>query len=222
MLFALMPAVFGGLTERITDIIEEAGYVGIGALIALETIIPPIPSELILPLSGFMAGQGRFWLPAVIVAATIGSVTGALVLYAAGAWLGDARVRALVVRYGRILGVGVRDLDRANEWFDRHDTKAVLICRVVPVLRSLVSIPAGLRRMPLGRFIVYTAAGSAVWNGVLAGLGWIAGDQWHVVEEYVSYLEYAVVAALVLGVAGFVWKRRQARAAGKSEAASPL
>jgi membrane protein DedA with SNARE-associated domain len=222
MLVGPVPAIFGGLTDRITDIIEELGYFGIGGLIAVENIVPPIPSELILPLSGFMAEQGRFWLPGVIIAATIGSVVGALVLYALGAWLGDTRLRALVVRFGRYVGVTTRDLDRANHWFDRYGAVAIFVGRLVPVVRSLVSIPAGLRRMPLGRFVVYTASGSAIWNGVLVGLGWTAGDQWHKVEEYVSYLEYAVLAAIVLGAVAFVWRRRQASATGKGEAASPL
>src|SRR5215217_354944 len=120
MLVSPVPAMFGGLTRRVTDVIEELGYVGIAGLIAFENIVPPIPSELILPLSGFMAEDGRFWLPAVIVAATIGSILGALVLYAAGAWLGDTRLRALVERFGRILGVNERDLDRANDWSDGY------------------------------------------------------------------------------------------------------
>src|SRR5262245_15922851 len=162
MLVSPVPAFLGGLTKRVTEIVEELGYIGIAGLIALENIVPPIPSELILPLAGYMAWDGRFSLPVVIVAATVGSIVGALVLYAAGAWLGDARVRALVERFGGILGVGERDLDRANDWFDRYGAIAVLLCRLVPVARSLVSIPAGLRRMPLGRFVIYSGAGSLV------------------------------------------------------------
>jgi membrane protein DedA with SNARE-associated domain len=221
MLVGPAPAIFSGLSDRVTDIIEELGYVGISALIALENIIPPIPSELILPLSGFMAEEGRFWLPGVIIAATIGSIIGALVLYGLGYWLGDARLRALIVRFGRYVGVTTHDLDRANDWFDRYGAVAIFIGRLVPVVRSLVSIPAGLRRMPLPRFIIYTAAGSAIWNSVLVGLGWITGDQWHKVEKYTGYLEYAVLAAIVLGGAAFIWKRRGGGRPGQGEAASP-
>ncbi|MEA2531616.1 MAG: hypothetical protein QOG89_3260 [Thermomicrobiales bacterium] len=211
MLVAPVPALFGGLTERVTDIIESLGYAGVAGLVALENIFPPIPSELILPLAGFMAGRGDFWLPAVVVAATIGSVAGALVLYGIGAWLGELRLRRLVERYGRILGVSTRDLDRANGWFDRYGSTAVFVGRLVPVIRSIVSVPAGIRRMPLGRFVAYTAAGSTVWNGVLIGLGWALGDRWEEVDHYVSYFEYVVVAALVVGVALFIWRRRLSR-----------
>jgi len=212
MLVGPVPAFLGGLSRRVTDVVEELGYVGIAGLIALENLVPPIPSELILPLAGFMARDGRFSLPVVVAAATIGSIVGALVLYAAGAWLGDARLRALVERFGGMLGVSKRDLDRAHDWFDRYGGVAVFLGRLVPVVRSLVSIPAGLRRMPTGRFMIYTGAGSLVWNSVLIGLGWTAGDQWHKVEQYVSFFEYAVLAAIAAGVVAFLWKRRQAKA----------
>lgn len=207
----LVPALMGGLAEWVTDVIESLGYVGVAALVALENIFPPIPSELILPLAGFLAGQGRFNLPAVILAATVGSVTGALALYVVGAWLGDRRLRALVERYGRYAMIGADDLERANGWFDRHGATAVLICRLVPVVRSLVSIPAGFRRMSLRTFIIYTAIGSTIWNSVLIGLGWVLGDRWTEVEQYTGYLEYAVIAILVMAVARFFWGRRKSR-----------
>lgn len=212
MVLAPMPALLGGIAEWVTNVIESMGYAGVAALIALENVFPPIPSELILPLSGFLAGQGRFWLPAVIVAATAGSVAGALLLYGVGAWLGEARSRQLVERFGRFLTVGVADLDRANGWFDRHGGKAVLVGRVVPVVRSLVSVPAGLRRMPLGRFVAYTAAGSAAWNGLLIGLGWALGNRWHAVDRYGGYVEYAVLAVLVVGAVWFVLRRKRRHA----------
>src|SRR4051794_9580158 len=158
------PVFLSGLTERVTDIIERLGYIGIAGLIALENVFPPIPSEIILPLAGFMAGRGDFLLPAVVVAATIGSVVGALVLYAVGAWLGDKRLHHLVNRYGQFLGVRERDLDRANNWFDRYGATAVFFGRLVPVIRSIVSVPAGIRRMSLGQFLLYTAVGSTIWN----------------------------------------------------------
>jgi membrane protein DedA with SNARE-associated domain len=202
------PVLLGGIIVWVTNVIEAFGYPGVAILIALESVILPIPSEVILPLVGFMAGQGRFQLAAVIVAATIGSVVGALILYALGARLGEARVRSLVVRYGRFVGVSGRDLDRSEDWFDHHGAAAILVGRLVPVIRSFVSVPAGLRRMPVLRFTIYTTIGSAIWNGVLIFLGWILGDRWQQVGQYSSYFEYAVIAALVIGVAVFIWKRR--------------
>jgi membrane protein DedA with SNARE-associated domain len=162
----------------------------------------------VLPLAGFLAGQGRFWLPAVIVAATIGSIIGALILYGLAAWLGEERVRGLVERYGRFLRVSDHDLDRADVWFDQHGGAAVALGRLVPVVRSLVSIPAGLRRMPLGRFVLFTAAGSAVWNSVLIGLGWLLGDNWTEVDQYATYIEIAVLIVLAAGVVAFLNRRR--------------
>ena len=207
-----VPALLGDIAAWVIDVVESLGYVGLALLIALENVFPPIPSELILPLAGFLAGQGRFSLPAVIVAATIGSVAGALVLYGLGAWLGEARLRRLVDRYGKYARVSDRDLERADGWFDRHGGMAVLIGRLVPLVRSLVSVPAGVRRMPLMRFVAYTAVGSACWNSVLIGLGWALGDRWDQVNRYASLVEYVVLAALAIGVGWFIWKRRQQRA----------
>jgi membrane protein DedA with SNARE-associated domain len=202
-------SLLGSIAEWAADVIESLGYAGIIALVALESIVPPIPSEVILPLAGFLAGQGRFSLPLVIVAATLGSVIGAVALYGLSAWLGERRVRSVVERYGAYLRLTSHDLDRANDWFDRYDSAAVAIGRLVPVIRSLVSIPAGLRRMPLGRFLLFTSAGSAVWNSVLIGLGWLLGDNWEKVEEYSSYVQYAVLVALAVVAIAFFYRRRK-------------
>ena len=200
--------MFDGLAAWAADVIDALGYAGVTMLILLENLFPPIPSEAILPLAGFLAGQGRMWLPGVIVAATIGAVVGALILYTIGAWFGDERVRRLVRRYGRWLGVGEGDLEKANGWFDRHGGKAVLICRLVPIVRSLVSVPAGLRRMNPARFVLYTAIGSGLWNSLLILCGWWLGDNWEEVGHYVDYLEYLIIVAIVAGAIWFVWKRK--------------
>ena len=189
------------------DVIEALGYPGLAFLITLENVFPPIPSEGVLPMAGFLAGEGKMNLFLAIIAATIGSVVGALVLYWFGHWVGEDRVRALVRRWGKWFGVSESDVDKADQWFDRHGGLAVMICRVVPIVRSLISIPAGLRRMPLGMFILYTAAGSAIWNTVLIGAGWILGDNWERVAHYVDYFEYlAIAAVLIIGV-WWVWNR---------------
>ena len=200
-----------GLAGLITDIIAALGPIGVGGLVALETLFPPIPSELILPLSGYLASRGRMSLPTVLLGATLGSLVGALALYWAGAALGQKRLRRLA---DRIPLVEVGDLERAEQWFDRHGGLAVLIGRVVPVVRSLVSVPAGVERMPLWRFILYTAIGSGIYNLALIGLGFVLGSRWRTVEQYSNYLNYAIYAAILLAIGMFALKRARRRRAG--------
>lgn len=198
----------GGLTSWVTDVVESFGYAGVAFMIALENLVPPIPSEIVLPLAGFLVGQGRFSFLPMVLAATIGSVVGALTLYALGAWLGDYRVRYLFRKFGRFVLMDETDLDKSREWFGRHGTKAVLLGRLVPGIRSLISIPAGLVGMSLGQFVLYTAIGSTVWNTTLISLGWALGNQWDKVEDYTSILQYIVIViAAVVGL-WFVWSRR--------------
>jgi membrane protein DedA with SNARE-associated domain len=199
-----------GLAGLITDIIAALGPIGVGVLVALETLFPPIPSELILPLSGYLASRGRMSLAAVVVGATLGSLVGALALYWAGAALGQKRLRRLAERTPL---VEVEDLERAEGWFDRHGGLAVLIGRVVPVVRSLVSVPAGVERMPLWRFVIYTIVGSGVYNLVLIGLGYVLGSRWQTVEQYSNYLNYAIYAAILVAVGLFALKRVRRRRA---------
>ena len=199
-----------GLAGLVTDIIAALGPIGVGVLVALETVFPPIPSELILPLSGYLASRGRMSLAAVVIGATLGSLAGALALYWAGAALGQKRLRRLAERTPL---VEVDDLERAEGWFDRHGGLAVLIGRVVPVVRSLVSVPAGVERMPLWRFILYTIIGSGVYNLVLIGLGYVLGSRWKTVEQYSNYLNYAIYAAILVAVGLFALKRVRRRRA---------
>ena len=195
------------LTEWVTDVVNALGYVGVAFLVALESVVPPIPSELVLPLAGFVAGRGDASVVGMAAAATVGSVVGALVLYWISAAIGPERLRAFVVRYGRWLGVKEADLDRAEAWFDKRSDIAVLVCRCVPLVRSLVSIPAGFRRMPIWRFIVFTAIGSAVWNIALVGAGALLGERWEQVGDVVGSLQTVVIVVIAAGLAWFVWKR---------------
>jgi membrane protein DedA with SNARE-associated domain len=206
---AAAPLLLEGIAGWATSVIERLGYGGVALLIALESIFPPIPSEVILPLSGYLAAQGQFWLPAVILAATAGSVAGALVLYGLAAWLGEDRVRGILDRHGKLIHLSGKDLDQADGWFDRHGAKAVMLGRLAPIVRSLISVPAGLRRMPLPRFVLYTSIGSTVWNGALIGIGWILGDRWDQVNRYATFVE---LGFLVLVVAGIAWAVRRHRA----------
>lgn len=202
--------LFGDLTDWIEGVIDALGYVGVTLLVVLENVFPPIPSEVVLPAAGLYAQRNGGAGPLAMMAAstTSGSVIGALMLYALTARIGSERVRAFVVRRGRWLGVTDDDLRRAEAWFDRRGELAVLVCRCVPLVRSLVSVPAGMRRMPPVRFVAYTAAGSAVWNVALITLGYAASSYQDRIEVALGYVQYLVVGAAVAGLAWFVWRRR--------------
>lgn len=195
------------IVEWVTTVVETLGYVGVAFLVALENVFPPIPSEVILPLAGFVAGEGKASLPGMVVAATVGSVVGAWILYGISAAIGPERLHQFLVRYGRWFGVKERDLIRAEDWFDRRAGTAVLIGRCVPLIRSVVSIPAGFRRMPLLRFTLYTAIGSLLWNTTLIGAGAILGERWERVGDVVGLLQGVVIVAIVGLVLFFVWRK---------------
>ncbi len=200
--------ILGRLTQFALDAIERFNYFGIGFLVALENIFPPVPSEVILPLVGFLCGQGKLNLPLAILVATLGSVFGSMVLYALGFWYGEARLRRFLGRYGKWMGMDGEDVTRAKGFFDAHGGKAVFLFRLIPLGRSLISIPAGFTRMALAPFIFYSALGSGLWNGFLIGLGWFAGDNWGQIEGYIKPFEYLGIAAVVLAVVAFVVRRR--------------
>lgn len=187
------------LTDWATDIVDRLGYLGVAMLVAVENVFPPIPSEVVLGLAGYTAARGDAWVVGMIVAATIGSVVGALVLYGLSAAVGPVRLRAITIRYGAWIGFGESDLDRAEAWFDRRSRSAVLVCRCVPLIRSLISIPAGFRRMPLGAFTTFTLLGSLVWNTILITAGYLLAEQWERVLDYTEPFQY-VVLALLAGV----------------------
>jgi membrane protein DedA with SNARE-associated domain len=199
--------VFDSLSGWVVDVINAIGYVGVALLVALENLFPPIPSEIVLPFAGFTSGQGEASFPGMVVAATVGSLAGAWILYLVAAWIGPVRLRALFARYERFLRITPQDLDRAEGWFDRHSRSAVLICRCIPLIRSLVSIPAGFRRMSPLWFTVLTVLGSLVWNTALIGAGHLLGARWKETEDVVSVFQYVVIAAILAAVAWFVWKR---------------
>lgn len=199
--------MFDSLTTWVTDVIDALGYPGVAFLVALESVFPPIPSEVVLPLSGFVAGRGDASLVGMIVAATVGSVVGAWVLYGVAALIGRDRLHRFVGRWGRWFQVKPGDLERAEAWFDKRALAAVLLGRCVPLIRSIVSIPAGFRRMPLLRFTLATAAGSLVWNVALIGAGALLGDRWETVGDYVGILQWLVVVSIVALVGWFLWRR---------------
>ncbi|RQX04601.1 DedA family protein [Micromonospora inaquosa] len=202
------PSEFTGLTGWVASVIEVMGPVGVALLVALESIVPPIPSEIVLALAGFLAHEGEFNVVLVVLAATVGSLVGALVLYWLGAALGEERLKRWL---DHIPLVDSDDLEKADRWFERHGRRAVLIGRVVPVVRSLVSVPAGANRMPLGEFILLTTIGSGVWNGLIVGAGYALGSRWQDVERYSDWFNYAIVAVFVVMVASWVIRKVRKR-----------
>lgn len=210
--------IFGDLTDWVTRVIDAIGYLGVAFLVALENVFPPIPSEVVLPAAGYWAKEhgGLFRLVAMIVAATVGSVVGAWILYFVARTIGDERLKRLIDRYGRWLGIKVKDVDKAEKWFENREELAVLVCRCVPLVRSLVSIPAGFAQMPLARFTIYTAIGSAVWNTALILVGYAAHEYQDEVESVIGYVQYVVLLAIIVAVGWFLWKRAiQPRLQGK-------
>lgn len=199
--------ITGDLTDWVVSVIDAIGYVGVLLLTAIENIFPPIPSEVVLPAAGFSAAKGSANLWGMVLAATIGSVIGAWALYLAAASLGWTRIHLLAARHGRWLGVKPKDLDRAEAWFADRSTLAVLICRCVPLLRSLVSVPAGLHRMAPVPFTLYTAIGSAVWNTALIVAGYKLGASWERVGEIIGTFQYVVIAAFGAAAGWWIWTR---------------
>ena len=195
------------LATWVSDVIQSFGYAGVAFLMLAENLFPPIPSEMILPLTGFLVDRGELGCVPTLLVATAGSLTGALALYALGRWGG----RGLILRYGSVLRVKESDLDRADDWFDRSGGAVVLFGRMVPGVRSLVSIPAGLSEMPLCRFVLLTALGSGVWNTLLIGSGWLLGENWSQVAGVVGSVSHAALALLaiaaVVAVCIWCWRR---------------
>ncbi|MEV4347619.1 DedA family protein [Actinoplanes sp. NPDC049596] len=210
----------GGLTAWVTSVIESLGELGVGLLVALENLIPPIPSEIVLSLAGYLASESRVNLVLVFLAATAGSVLGALALYWLGYALGEDRLRRWL---DKIPLVDADDLDTADRWFEKHEKAAVLFGRCAPVVRSLVSIPAGANKMHVGLFTLFTAIGSGVWNAIFIGGGYALGSQYQDIEKYSHWLDYAIWAAIVIAIGSWVVKKvrkRRRAAARQSDRAS--
>jgi membrane protein DedA with SNARE-associated domain len=187
------------LASWVLNFVSSAGYWGIVALMFAENVFPPIPSEMIMPLAGYMVSEGKLSMVGVVVAGTAGSVLGAIPFYFLGYALGDRRLNAFVERHGRWLTLTPEDMDRARRWFDRHGKAAVMTCRLIPGIRSLISIPAGVARMPFVPFVMFTAAGTAIWAAALAYLGYFLESRFAEVTRYldpVSWVVFALMAAI--------------------------
>lgn len=183
--------------DWIVNLLGEAGYLGIAALMFLENLFPPIPSELIMPMAGFQAARGEKSLPLVLLAGYAGSMLGALFWYYVGKWMGAARLKNWAGRHGRWLTLGPGDIDKADAWFDRHSASAVFLGRLLPALRTLISIPAGIFGMGLPRFLLFTSAGTLLWTGFLTGAGFVLERQYERVEAWLNPVSTGIVMLIV-------------------------
>lgn len=210
----------GRLVEWVIGVMEAIGAPGAALAVALENLFPPIPSEVILPLAGFTASQGNMSLAAAIIWTTVGSVVGAVILYYLGALIGRQRVIAIAARLPL---VKVSDIERTERWFLKHGSKTVFFGRMIPIFRSLISIPAGVERMALPRFLIFTTLGSLIWNTTLVVAGYVLGENWWIVETYVGVFQKIVIGVVAAAVVAFVvirvraWRKRSRSAVEEAE-----
>lgn len=214
-----IPPDGGGLIGFVLRTIDSLGEIGVGALILLESLVPPIPSEVVLPAAGALIYFGDLSGPWTMFWATMGSVIGALILYGAGRAFGRERTRKAMLIVPLI---DADDVDRAEGWFEDHGEMAVLIGRLIPGVRSLISIPAGVSSMPLGKFTLLTLIGSALWNFLLIGGGWLLGTQYHVIEAHIDTANNIIYALIGASLAVFVMRRLNRRRKDKQAVTDDL
>lgn len=202
-----MGELLGNLGAWIGRIIESMGYPGIVLVMALENVFPPIPSELVMPLAGFKAREGVFNIFAVIIAGMLGSVLGALILYYLGAWANETIVRRFIRRWGRYAFISEDDLDVSLGYFSKYGEAVIFFGRLIPLVRSLISIPAGMERMPLPKFLFYTVLGTTIWSAILSYAGWALQANYGLVAGYVERYQNVVLALIALAVVAFVYLR---------------
>jgi membrane protein DedA with SNARE-associated domain len=203
-----MGGLLADVVRWVFDVVHSFGYVGVFVLILAGSLFLPVPTELTLPLIGFLVGHGRLSFVPVLLTATAARLSASLILYAVGLRIREARLRRLIKRFERSKLLFVSDLEGASGVFERHGGKAILVGHLIPGVGALVSVPAGLKRMPLRwRFLGYTILGCTLWNGTLIGLGWALGSRWRIVELYASFAALAVLTLLILGSLWFLWRR---------------
>ena len=185
--------------DWITGLVEQTGYLGIALLMLAENVFPPIPSELIMPMAGFTAARGELNMVGVVVAGTAGSLAGALLWYYIGRWIGLERLKRWAAKHGRWLTISPEEVDEAAAWFNRHCGKAVLVGRLIPAVRTLISVPAGVAGMALMRFLAYSALGTALWTALLAAAGYLLEDQYQKVGDYLNPVSNVILGLIVLG-----------------------
>lgn len=194
------------MEQWLMHMMEQFGYFGIALLIFLENLFPPIPSEIVLTFGGFLAGEHKLSLILVILSATVGSVLGAMLLYALGMWIGKKRIYRFVEKYGMYLYIKKSDIDKTVHWFDKYGHWTVFFCRFIPVLRCLISLPAGMTRMNFWQFVSFSALGALIWNGVMIYLGKAVGSHWHSVLGYIDYYSKFFILILIVLCMIVIWK----------------
>ena len=205
------------MQEMIIEIMNNFGYLGVFLLIAIENVFPPIPSEVILLFGGFMTTFSDMNIVGVIIASTLGSILGAIVLYYIGKILNKERLKKIITsKPGKILRLKPEDIDKADNWFDTKGNKTVFFCRFVPIIRSLISIPAGMSEMPMKKFLIYTTAGSLIWNAALTIAGSIVGENWtsivDIMDQYSHIILVLLIIIFIVAVAVFYKKRKKINA----------
>ncbi len=186
------------MLDWVTNIISSFGYVGIGLLMFLENIFPPIPSELIMPLAGFTVTQGKLSMQFVILAGTLGSLLGVLPWYYVGKLVGERRLREWIDKYGKWLTLSGKDIDKSKKWLNKYGKATVFFGRLVPGIRTFISVPAGLDKMPLIPFLLYSFAGSLIWTALLTYAGFLLGKNFQLVEKYIGPISGIVIASLAI------------------------
>ena len=195
------------MQELMIQLMGQFGYIGVFLLIAIENIFPPIPSEVVLLFGGFMTTYTELNIVGMVIASTLGSLLGAIVLYYIGRILNKERLKKIVSgKIGKVLRIKNEDIDKADHWFDTKGNKTVFFCRFIPIVRSLISIPAGMSQMPMGKFLIYTTAGSVIWNTVLVVAGNLVGEKWEdILQIFSDYSHITLVVLIIIFIIGVVW-----------------
>jgi membrane protein DedA with SNARE-associated domain len=206
-----MAEILDQLSEFIQEVIEALSYPGITIVMFAENIFPPIPSEVVMPFAGFLVADDKLNFFGIVTAGTLGAVLGAIAIYYIGMWADEPLIRAFIRRYGKFFMLAEEDIDRALAFFERYGEIIIFTGRLIPIIRSLISLPAGMKRMPMGRFLLFTTLGTAIWTTLLSVAGVILGENWEDVLAIVDQYEKITLAALVLGVAVFIYTKLRDR-----------